>query len=254
MSHRKLLFGVVLLLVAALVIGGVGCGGGAKPTPTPTATPTAAGTPTAVATPTATTPAGGGVPTWKVGDKWVYNVTYKEVTATFTETVTSADADTYATSIAFASVDRKEKMFVSTALTMDTGMTKKYSVADLDEVEMKATIKTVAAGTLTFVKTGTYTHATSKWPLTVGAEWTGKLKRDVSVTKKEGNIKVVVEKTESVTVPAGTFDCYKLVTTEGTKTILEEWYSADVKSIVKRVENTYWDQPETWELQSYTPK
>jgi len=60
---------------------------------------------------------------------------------------------------------------------------------------------------------------------------------------------------ESVTVPAGTFNCYKVEYTNKGSVIFTEWWSADGEFIapVKIVDTGSSNDTETKELKSYTP-
>lgn len=252
MAWKKLLLGVVVLLVVSVLVGGaIGCcPAGEEPTPTPTATEEA--TPTAEATPTEP-PAGGEAPTLTVGDQWVYDVTYKGETTVFTETVTDAGAAGYTTEVSFSTIMRKERL---SGMGLDAewkGSQTRMLDADLDMVGMETGIKAMGMDLLVVLE-GTYEHATAKWPLTAGAEWTGNLDIDVGgLLSAGGDIEVVVEGVEDVTVPAGTFSCVKIVTSyAGGDVILEEWFSEDVKGVVKKVEDIYWDEADVFELTSYS--
>ena len=67
---------------------------------------------------------------------------------------------------------------------------------------------------------------------------------------------VEVVGTEEVTVPAGTYNCYKVVYTEATSgtTITEYWAAdQDLCAPVKVVDEDSYKYPETRELASYTP-
>ena len=250
MTHnKKLLLGVVLLLMASLALGGIaGCCPAEEPTPTPTATaeasPTAAGNETPVA---------GEAPTLAEGDTWTYAVTYKGETSDFVLTAGAVGAEEYEVHATFPELLRIEAV---TGMELETEwhgeMVQTYTVEDLDLVAMLTPVSAMGMD-VDFGMTATYEHATAKWPLTVGAEWTGHIKKEVvGLLDEQADLTVVVEGIEDVTVAAGTFSCYKIVTSADGDVMLEEWFAEAVKAPVKRVDGTYWDEAETWELQSYT--
>jgi hypothetical protein len=256
MTGKKLLLGVVVLLVASLVLGGIAgcCPAGEEPVATPTAP---AETPTAPAE-TPTTPAGGGAAAPATGDTWTYTVTYEQaalgtLVTTFTATVSSASAAGYEVDIAFDETLRKEKV---SGLNLDTRliapMIRTYN-ADLDETAMEVTIDPSGFGENPFGSVSTYTYPSPKFPLTVGAEWTREFVYHVGdILERTEEHTWTVEAMESVTVPAGTFDCYKIVDTEGGDVLMQLWFAEEVKAPVKRVENIFWAGEETWELESYS--
>lgn len=247
--NKKLLLGVALLLMVSLALGGIaGCCPAEEPTPTPT--------PTAEATPTPSgneTPVAGEAPTLAEGDTWTYDVTYKGETSEFVLTVASVSAEEYEVHATFPELLRIESV---TGMDLETEwhgeMVQTYTVEELDLVAMLTPVSAMGMD-VDFGMTATYEHDTPKWPLTVGAEWTGHIKKEVvGLLDEQADLTVVVEAMEDVTVGAETFSCYKIVTSANGDVMLEEWFSPEVKAPVKRVDGTYWDEAETWELTSYT--
>jgi len=256
MTGKKLLLGVVVMLVASLVLGGMAgcCGASEEPAKTPTA---AAGTPTApAATPTA--PAGGGGMVPATGDTWTYTVTYVQAAVgtevrTFTATVASSSASGFEVDFAFEETLRKEKV---SGLNLDTRLipplTRTFN-GDLDELTFDVTIDPSGFGENPFGSVSTYTYPSPKFPLAVGSEWTRDFVYHVGeILERTETHTWTVEAMESVTVNAGTFDCYKIVDTEGGDVKLTEWFAEEVKGSVKRIDNSFWAGDETWELESYS--
>jgi hypothetical protein len=57
---------------------------------------------------------------------------------------------------------------------------------------------------------------------------------------------------ESITVPAGTFECYKIEYRVAGNVVKTEWWSPDVLAFVKQVTTGTYALPETQELASYS--
>ena len=255
MTGKKLLLGVVVLLVASLVLGGMAgcCGAAGEPAATPTA---AAGTPTAAATPTAPSGGGGGIPA--TGDTWTYTVTYEQaalgtLVSTFVATVSSSSATGFSVDITFDETLRKEKV---SGLNLETRligpMTRTFN-SDMDETSMDVTIDPSGFGENPFGSVSTYTYPSAKMPLTVGYECTRDFVYHVGdLLERTEEHTWTVEAQESVTVPAGTFDCYKMVDAKGGDVKMTEWYSEEVMGPVKILNNVFWAGDETWELESYS--
>jgi len=256
MTGKKLLLGVVVLLVASLVLGGMAgcCGAAGEPAATPTAP---AGTPTEpAATPTAPAGDGGAIPA--IGDTWTYTVTYEQAAigtevSTFVATVSSASATGFQVDLAFEETLRKEKV---SGLNLETRLIPplvRTFNADGDELTFDVVIDPSGFGENPFGSVSTYTYPSPKFPLTVGSSWTREFVYHVGdLLERTETHEWTVEAMESVTVPAGTFDCYKIVDTEGGDVKLVEWYSEEVKAPVKRADNQFWAGDETWELESYS--
>ncbi len=52
-------------------------------------------------------------------------------------------------------------------------------------------------------------------------------------------------------MPAGTLSCFKIVTSEGGEVVKTEWFSEEVKNVVKVVDAATFASEETWELEAY---
>lgn len=257
MIHKKLLLGVIVLMVASMALVGVACCGNgdgdgeATPTPTPTAAPDG--------TPTPTPPPTGGAPTLKVGDTWTYTVNWKdppEETSTFVGTVSSATAAGYEVVFVFDETERKEKLTPLNLPVYLLGEIIRTYNADLDILTQDIESEVVGYGDLILGLTITTTHTAAKWPLAAGKEWheAWALMVGDNIFQDAWDYTVVVEGVEDVTVPAGTFECYKIVSTDVEKGYVRitDWFSEDVKASVKRIEEIYFHGVEIWELESYS--
>ena len=241
MSRKKLLIGVVVLLVASLVLGGVAacCPPAEEPTPTPTPTPTATpeGTPTA-------TPTAGEAPTLAVGDTWTWSVVYEGDTNTRTETVSEVGADSYTVDVTFDAGLQRTAFGLDVAIgSMELSVSKDT----LDPVEQLAEITAPIATTATY--TYEFDYPGARWPLAVGSEWSYTLTTETALGTDTFDRTVAVEGEEDVTVAAGTFSCFKIVTSEGGEVDKTEWFSEDVKNNVKVVDASTYEAEETLELE-----
>ncbi len=243
MSRKKLLIGVVALLVVSLALVGVACCGEAAPTPTPTPTPTPVATETA--TPTET-PTVGEAPTLAVGDTWTYSVAYEGDTNTMTQTVSAVGADSYTVDVTYDADLQRSAFGLDVAVG---GIEITLSKDNLDPMEqvIQITAPISTEATYTYV----YTYPAAKWPLAVGNEWSFKLTTKTALGTDTFDRTVKVEAEEDVTVGAETFSCFKIVTSEGGEVVKTEWFSEDVKNFVKVVDAATYAAEETWELTSY---
>jgi hypothetical protein len=250
MSRKKLLIGVVALLVVSLALVGVACcgGGEATPTPAPTATPTPVANETATPAATETaTPTAGEAPTLASGDTWTYSVAYESDTNTMTQTVSAVGADSYTVDVTYdANIKRS-------AFGLDVEVSGIEGTISKDNLDMtKQVIQIAKPISTTATYTYVYTHPAAKWPLAVGNEWSFELttKTALGTDTFDRTVKVVAE--EDVTVGAETFSCFKIETSEGGAVVKTEWFAEDVKNFVKVVDAATYASEETWELTSYT--
>lgn len=136
-------------------------------------------------------------------------------------------------------------------LEKDTTLPKKM------EMEMTAT----AMGethTVKMVATSSNSVSGTMWPLAVGNEFTvtstttTKTYMDGTLIGEDTDTATTttkVEAEENVTVPAGTFNCFKMVSYDDGNIQSVEWYSTEVKNVVKGMANG----TVLMELQSYSP-
>jgi len=191
------------------------------------------------------------LPTRHVGNEWMYQVTddnvytfHYEVIAE--ETVDNKDCYVFKLSSTppyrghLGGILSGENMWVE----KETGLT------------VKAQISGEYMGT-PFTKTTTYIHhsGTDRWPIEVGKEvnvtTTAIENSSLSGSRSStGTVTVKVEKREDITVPAGTFKCFKVVFYDEYDSITStSWYSDSVKYWVKTIYN---ETGETKELISYS--
>lgn len=250
MTGKKLLFVVVVLLVVSLALGGIAgcCPPAEEPTPTPTPTPTPL--------------PGVGAPTLEVGDSWTYSLSYpgtaevapQEVIVT--ATLAKADADGYEVAYQFESTQRQSG---DNVVRLEPPMTRWYN-PELDFTRMETSIGTDIPSyeKLMLAMTVEVTHPEDKWPLAEGMQWSeDAIVVVVGVSNTPVAFSVKVEGIEQVTVPAGTFECYYIVWYVDDRAEIEQWFSTDVKGVVKEVNRLFWrvaDEgvPDTWELKSYS--
>ena len=83
----------------------------------------------------------------------------------------------------------------------------------------------------------------------MGNEWSYTITTETALGTDTFDRTVLVEGEEDVTVPAGTFSCFKIVTSEGGEVVKTEWFSEDVKNNVKVVDASTYEAEETWELE-----
>jgi len=212
-------------------------------TPTPTAAPTP--TPTPTKTPTVGYPG--------VGSQYVYKYTYgTEIiqgtwTVTGNETVTGVDC--YILGAMFSpSLQRVDPNGTAFAITALTVWRSKQNLAQYKAVMEES------ATTMTYAET--YNDGTPNM-FAVGNTWS------FDETQSDENVMLVIPKSydvavvgqEDVTVPAGTFNCYKIEFSRGGSLVKTEWWSPDVTgSFVKAVDIGTYASTETQELVSYSLK
>ena len=198
-------------------------------------------------------------PVPSLGTEWVYDVTYGAETTEWTVTVTGEETvdsvGCYITDFSYSAP--LERVMGDTVVTI-TGITMWMSQTTLDGVRQEVT--TIVSGMpMTVYLFPTYTggHGT---PLSVGKAWsleeTGTLTSPLDpLFTRMYDVEVVAQ--EDVTVPAGTFTCYKIEYSErfilGGQREWTEWWSADVCGTVKIIIREALDVVQTLELVSYTP-
>ena len=172
-----------------------------------------------------------------------------EVTVVGEETV--GGADSYHLTGAFVPPARRDAATLPLTLTlgdMEVWHSKDY----MDYVKMSSEIIELPGlpSTVTWAYPGDY-----GWPYEVGKTWSYTT-HVVAGTLDEIYDKVSeVVAVETVTVPAGTFECYHVVVYEPANPDIytnEYWFNADVKNSVKVVDRDLWKGEETRELSSYS--
>jgi hypothetical protein len=176
-------------------------------------------------------------PDWKVGDHWVYQ-----------QTTTIGNQPATSTTLS-----RKIEAFLP-----DDGIQVRFGNGKLEQFD--SAMNLVPDGR------ADATRIFAQYPLKVGAEWTYATKLSAMQGTENGSVKTVAY--ESITVPAGTFACYR---TDGESNhndknyrehyVWSRWYCPEVKWIAKlRMETTTFKintiggtTVETWELVKFTP-
>ncbi len=212
------------------------------------------------------------LPTWAVGDNWVYTCTYEnpigtpkydpselsltvtgEVAAGAVEGITEAS---YHLNGSFTPQAMRDSIAAGMTLVLHVGTADVWNVKDsIQLVKMCSAIKELPG----LPACVTWAYNTSPiWPLkTTIAPWTftkhtyaggGMINELVN---REGKVLGL----ENITVPAGTFTCYHIVeydpASPGNYTY-EHWYNATVKSDVKQIDRETWAGAETRVLKSYS--
>lgn len=267
--------GIIVLAILLLVLSMLTACGGDDDDGTPVASPAVTEEPTAKPTQTieptvepAPEPTREPTPA-PDGPTWVYNVNYLEENTVWTVSVTGEETvegvDCYVTRASFDDVVNREFYsspdvllefrYVMDWISKSTGDLKQYEM-DINALGMVDVITTV---------TGTYANENHGAPLNIGDTWSVDymivLEPQVSPDVKM-SYQVEVAGMEEVTVPAGTFECYKVEQTlvasddipEDTPTVKTEWWATGEEFLVpvKIVDGALFGDPETRELVSYT--
>ncbi len=191
------------------------------------------------------------LPVLHIGDQWVYHFTIGSQSYTETDTVTSGEVisgrDCYVGEV----VSEPPMEGVASAMEWVDKQTLRPVKLEISGEHLE--------GPYTVTQTISYSPwPEGLWPLTVGTELTI-IETDTIVitiggetypTTMSGTITIKVEAIEEITVPSGTFTCFKIVTyDENGEPILTQWYSDEVKNIVKTVDHETGDR---YELLSYS--
>ena len=218
-------------------------------TPTPSPTPTLTPSPTPTPTPTVTE---GALPILNTGDKWVSRFVSEGIEYTMTMEVTGEDV-----------TDGKDCYVceISLAPPIALGMDKMASRIDKETLE---TVRMEGSGIyngmpLEIRSSYSQQFTEPPFPLVVGKEWevveaenTTTTAMGQTNTETETNInRHKVEKMEQITVPAGTFRCFKIVQYDKNgNPINTSWVSDETKLIsVKEADH---ETGEVFELVSYS--
>ena len=204
----------------------------------------------------------GAVPTWSTGDTWTWDCSYEnpggrtirdsgilQVTVVGEETVEGVAC--YHLTGAF--VPEATRDAATLPLTLHLGDLEVWHSKDhMEYVKMSSQIIELPGlpSTVTWAYPGDY-----GWPYEVGGTW-GYTTHVVAGTLDEIYDKVSdVVGVETITVPAGTFECYHIVVYEPANPDIytnEYWFNADVKTSVKVIDRDLWQGEETRELSSYS--
>lgn len=199
----------------------------------------------------------GQLPTYQVGDQWVWSYAMEGKTYTLTEEITEEETvegrDCYVTDMSFdPTISSTHDDVVYTM----TGM--KYwgdKATALYGVKME---QSVTGNGQVFTSTETYSYNpwTSLFPLEIGKEVEmEKTTVGYSNGNQAGDPRVTTEKykidiKENITVKAGTFSCWKIIMYDGAGNVTQTiWYSDQVRSAVKATDA---DGNTIMELKSYS--
>lgn len=205
----------------------------------------------------------GAVPTQSVGDTWVYDCSYAnpggkteqdtcELTVTVVGEEAVGDEDCYKSAGVFEPAATRDAADMPLTLHIETAdiWTSKDHLVYLKMSSAIAELPGLPS-TVTWTLTGDY-----GWEFSEGKTWSGSVRVVAGVLDEITDLEFEVLGMETITVPAGTFECYHLVVSEsgspGTY-VNEYWINTDdVKSVVKEVEAALWAGEEIRELSSYS--
>jgi len=197
----------------------------------------------------------------EIGTTWTHNVNYVDENAVWTVSITGGEVidgvDCYITDTSFDAPP--ERLMYTEMLGSDITLTitkEKSWMSRTSQQPIKNEVSTLLSAmsmtidtTTTFAYDGEYGA-----PLSVGQSWSYQQESVPSMgPKMTSTWNAEVVGMEEITVPAGTFNCYKVVHTSGDAT-RTDWTSADrdLLTAVKVVSEGYWTGTETRELASYT--
>jgi len=206
----------------------------------------------------------GAVPVWHDGDTWVMECSYAnpggkteqdtcELTVTYQGVVEAIDGeDCYKSSGVFDPAATRDAADMPLTLHIETAdiWTSKDALVYL---KLSSAISELPGlpSTVAWTLAGGYGY-----PFEVGKTWSGSVRVVAGVLDEITDLEFEVLGVESITVPAGTFDCYHIVVSESGKpgTYVNEYWinTTTVKSVVKEVEAALWAGVETRELTSYS--
>lgn len=183
----------------------------------------------------------GQLPTWNMGDRWVYQGLSGGTSYTITEEVTDE-----------AVFDGQDCWVMTLSVSPST-----LAFSATQEMDKK-TLYSLHVQSIGLEVEASYSYqfpGDEPWPLKVGKEYTVAKTTTSSTYLSEGETETTtrlyrVEAVEEVTVPAGRFSCFRVVEYDDTgKQISVSWQSDQVKQRVKYVES---DDRNALELQSYS--
>jgi len=205
----------------------------------------------------------GAVPVWHDGDTWVMECSYAnpggkteedtcELTVTYQGVDEAVDGeDCYRASGVFEPAATRDAADMPLTLTINTAdiWTSKDNLVYMKLSSAIAQLPGLPSN-VTWTLTGDYGY-----PFAEGNTWSGSVRVVAGVLDTITDLEFKVLGEESITVPAGTFDCWHMVAYEpgspGTY-VNEYWINeTKVKSVVKEIERSLWAGVETRELSSY---
>jgi hypothetical protein len=198
------------------------------------------------------------LPEWENGDTWDYSMTSSYLNVNITQVVDETKTiSVNGTDYKVYSVSSDMTMSIM-GIELTTPSTNYYQKSDLAMVKTETSTSLLGMSTEN-VATFSPPKKDCNFPLEVGKIWSetctaisySKLNNEMeSYDEYETTFDYSVSGMETVTVPAGTFECYKIVCTDefGDETI--GWYCPKVKNVVKQSSGDASD-PVQMELKSY---
>lgn len=198
----------------------------------------------------------GELPVWKVGDTWTIRASGYGDDFTLTHTVTGEHVyngiDCYTTTVqySFNMTTDDDDMYIIHEVdktTMDV-IGSQYAVS-INGIDGVATMNT------------SYSYSTEPYPLTIGKTWTAAAVRtgtevlagqSYDLTETGDSITYEIEKAERITVPAGTFLCFKIVAYNSDNSIEYIYWVSDETAITIPVKVSDIGNEGTIELVSYS--
>jgi hypothetical protein len=198
------------------------------------------------------------LPNWEEGDTWEYSISTSFGNVTLTQVVEGEETlsvngtqyDVYSVNsvmnLSFSGVD----------ISYPSTYYNRRSDLALIKTEMSISIFGISSESV-----ATYNPPKKEFnfPLAVGNTWSETCNaitysvQNGAITdynEYEQTFSYSVEEVEEITVPAGTFRCYKIVCVDDFGDETTTWYSPKVKNFVKQTTGDSWDSTET-ELTSY---
>ena len=205
----------------------------------------------------------GAVPTWHDGDYWVLDCSYanpggktEQDTCQLTVTVTGEEAvgeeACYMSAGVFEPAATRDAADMPLTLHLETADIW-TSKAHLVYLKMSSAIAELPGlpSDVTWTLTGDYGY-----PFAEGNTWSGSVRVVAGVLDEITDLEFKILGEETITVPAGTFDCWHMVAYEPSSpgTYVNEYWinETKVKSVVKEIERSLWAGVETRELSSYS--
>jgi len=205
----------------------------------------------------------GAVPVWSVGDNWVYSISYanpggnteqdtNELNITVVAEVEVEGEASYQLSGAYVPPATRDA--ADMPLTLHIGSAEIWnSKAYMEYLKQSSAIAELPGlpSTVTWTYTGDY-----GWPYDVGKTWSASVRVVAGPLDETTEVEFKVLGVETITVPAGTFECYRIVSYDPASPdtyINEHWFNAaDAKNSVKMIVRDLWAGEETMELASYS--
>ncbi|MCP4578614.1 MAG: serine hydrolase, partial [Deltaproteobacteria bacterium] len=187
------------------------------------------------------------------GSTWNHKVTYGDEETLWTSTVTGGvDAD----GVECFVIDTSFDVAPQRDILGDTVALKSYSYWQIQSglVPLKAEMGyTLVSMSLSVATPSEYSYDGEYGaPFWEGKTWSYEVLDIPNIgTSTVGNWTARVVGTEEVTVPAGTFNCYRVESTSEDKTVINWWsVEGDLPCPIKQVKEGIWDETETRELAS----